>query len=122
MTLRRQPSRRGSPTSAKHAAAAVTETLRLELLGQPVRVIEVAPGMVDTEFSAVRFGSDTERADRFYAGVTPLTGDDVADVIGWAVTRPPHVTVARIDLLPRDQASARDVARRCEAEQPQGSA
>jgi len=99
-------------TSAKHAAAAVVATLRLELLGRPVRVIEVAPGLVETEFSAVRFGGDAERAAAVYAGLTPLTADDVADAIGWAVTRPPHVTVARIDLLSRDQATARDMHRR----------
>jgi NADP-dependent 3-hydroxy acid dehydrogenase YdfG len=101
----------GGYTAAKHGAAAVTDTLRLELLDQPVRVIEIAPGMVDTEFSTVRFGGDAERAAGVYAGMTPLTADDVADVITWAVTRPAHVTVARLDLLPRDQASARDVHR-----------
>lgn len=98
-------------TSAKHAAAALTDTLRLELLGEPIRVIEVAPGMVETEFSAVRFGGDEEKAAKVYEGVTPLTGDDVADAIAWAVTRPPHVVAARIDLFPRAQATARDVHR-----------
>jgi NADP-dependent 3-hydroxy acid dehydrogenase YdfG len=99
-------------TAAKHGAAAVTDTLRLELLDQPVRVIEVAPGMVDTDFSTVRFGGDRARADAVYAGMTPLTADDVADAITYAVTRPTHVTIARMDLLPRDQATARDVHRR----------
>jgi NADP-dependent 3-hydroxy acid dehydrogenase YdfG len=102
----------GGYTSAKHAAAAVTTTLRLELLGRPVRVIEVAPGAVETEFSVVRFGGDAERAAAVYSGLTPLSAEDVADAIVWAVTRPPHMTVARIDLLPRDQASARDFHRR----------
>jgi NADP-dependent 3-hydroxy acid dehydrogenase YdfG len=102
----------GGYTSAKHAAAAVAATLRLELLGRPVRVIEVAPGMVHTEFSTVRFGGDDERATAVYSGMAPLTADDVADAIGWAVTRPPHVTAARIDLLARDQASTRDFHRR----------
>ncbi|MDQ1702509.1 MAG: hypothetical protein QOF57_1761 [Frankiaceae bacterium] len=101
-------------TAAKHAAAAITDTLRLELLGQPVRVCEIAPGMVDTEFSTVRFGGDAERAKAVYAGMTPLTAADVADAITWAVSRPAHVAVARIDLFPRDQASARDVHRRPE--------
>jgi NADP-dependent 3-hydroxy acid dehydrogenase YdfG len=101
----------GGYTSAKHAAAAVTETLRLELLGRPVRVIEIAPGLVETEFSLVRFAGDTDRAEAIYAGLTPLTADDVADAITYAVTRPPHMTVARMDLLPRDQASARDTHR-----------
>ncbi len=99
-------------TSVKHAAAAITATLRLELLGRPVRVTEVAPGMVETEFSVVRFGGDAERAAGVYSGLTPLSADDVAEAICWAVTRPPHVTVARLDLLPRDQASARDAYRR----------
>jgi NADP-dependent 3-hydroxy acid dehydrogenase YdfG len=98
-------------TAVKHAAAAVTDTLRVETVGQPVRVIEIAPGLVETEFSTVRFGGDQQRAAGVYAGMTPLTAEDVADAIGWAVTRPAHVTVARIDLLPRDQASARDVFR-----------
>lgn len=99
-------------TAAKHGAAAVTDTLRVELLGKPVRVIEIAPGMVETEFSTVRFGGDAERAADVYAGLTPLAADDIADAIVWAVTRPAHVTVARIDLFSRDQASARDTARR----------
>jgi NADP-dependent 3-hydroxy acid dehydrogenase YdfG len=68
--------------------------------------------MVDTEFSTVRFGGDADRAAQVYAGMTPLTGDDVAEAITWAVTRPAHFTVARIDLMPRDQAGTRDVHRR----------
>ena len=102
----------GGYTAVKHAAAAITDTLRLELLDRPVRVIEVAPGLVETEFSQVRFGGDADRAANVYTGMTPLTADDVADAIGYAVTRPAHFTVARMDLLPRDQASARDVHRR----------
>jgi NADP-dependent 3-hydroxy acid dehydrogenase YdfG len=101
----------GGYTSAKHAAAAVVDTLRLELLGKPIRVTEVAPGMVETEFSAVRFRGDPDRAAAVYAAMTPLSAEDVADAITWAVTRPPHMAVARIDLYPRDQASARDVHR-----------
>jgi len=99
-------------TGAKHAANALVDTLRVELLGQPVRIVEVAPGMVETEFSLVRFDGDEERAAGVYAGLTPLSADDVADAITWAVTRPPHVVAARIDLFPRDQASARDAHRR----------
>jgi NADP-dependent 3-hydroxy acid dehydrogenase YdfG len=98
-------------TSAKHAAAAVAATLRMELLGRPVRVTEVAPGLVETEFSTVRFGGDTERAASVYSGLTPLSAEDVADAIVWAVTRPAHVTVARLDLMPRAQASTRDIHR-----------
>ncbi len=99
-------------TSAKHGAAAVADTLRVELLGQPIRVIEIAPGQVDTEFSTVRFGGDAQRAADVYRGMDPLTAEDIAEAITWAVTRPPHMTVARMDLFPRQQASARDYARR----------
>lgn len=99
-------------TSAKHGAAAITDTLRVELLPAGVRVIEIAPGQVETEFSKVRFGGDEARAAAVYNGMTPLTADDVADAITWAVTRPPHMQVARIDLFPTQQASARDYARR----------
>lgn len=102
----------GGYTAAKHAASAVTGTLRLELLGQPVRVTEVAPGLVETEFSVVRFGGDEQRAAKVYEGLTPLTAEDVADAIAWAVTRPSHVNVDLIVVKPRDQASARDVHRR----------
>ena len=102
----------GGYTAAKRGAAAVADTLRLELLGEPVRIVEVAPGMVQTEFSTVRFGGDEARAADVYRGVEPLTAEDVADAIAWAVTRPPHVSVARIDLFPRDQATARDTHRR----------
>ena len=98
-------------TSAKHAAAAVTDTLRLELLAEPIRVIEIAPGMVETEFSAVRFGGDEEKAAAVYEGVEPLTGDDIADAIAYAVTRPPHVTVARMHIFAGRQGGATDVAR-----------
>lgn len=99
-------------TSAKHGAAAITDTLRLELLPAGVRVIEIAPGQVETEFSKVRFDGDEAKAAAVYEGMTPLTADDVADAITWAVTRPHHMQVARIDLFPTQQASARDYARR----------
>jgi NADP-dependent 3-hydroxy acid dehydrogenase YdfG len=102
----------GGYTAAKHAAAALVETARLELLGEPVRVIEISPGLVNTEFSTVRFDGDEARAAAVYDGLVPLGAADVADAVVWAVTRPPEVTVARIDLLPRAQASARDVHRR----------
>ena len=101
----------GGYTAAKHAAHAVTETLRLELLGRPIRVTEVAPGMVETEFSLVRFGGDRARADAVYEGTTPLTGEDVADAITYVVTRPPHVDVDYLSIKPTDQATARDVHR-----------
>ncbi|HEY3262210.1 MAG TPA: SDR family NAD(P)-dependent oxidoreductase [Pseudonocardiaceae bacterium] len=99
-------------TSAKHAQAALHRTLRGELLGQPVRFTEVLPGMVQTEFSLHRFSGDAERADAVYRGITPLTADDVADVIEFAVTRPSHVNLDQIVLKPREQASATRAHRR----------
>jgi NADP-dependent 3-hydroxy acid dehydrogenase YdfG len=93
-------------TSAKHAQGALHRTLRGEHLGQPIRFTEILPGMVETEFSLVRFDGDSERADNVYQGLTPLTADDVADVIAFAVTRPAHVNLDTIVLKPRDQASA----------------
>ncbi|HEX2164241.1 MAG TPA: SDR family NAD(P)-dependent oxidoreductase, partial [Thermoanaerobaculia bacterium] len=99
-------------TAAKHALAALTRTLRLELLGKPVRVTEVAPGLVETEFSAVRFGGDAARAAAVYRGMTPLTAEDVADCIAWAATRPPHVNVDLLVVRPRDQATSTEVHRR----------
>ena len=101
----------GGYTAAKHAAHAVTKTLRLELLGKPIRVSEVAPGMVETEFSLVRFGGDEAKADKVYEGITPLTAEDVADAISYVVTRPPHVDVDYVSMKPTDQATARDVHR-----------
>ena len=98
-------------TAAKHALRAVTETLRRELLGQPVRITEIDPGAVETEFSVVRFGGDTERAAQVYAGMTPLVAEDVADCIAFVVTRPPHVNIDQIVVKPRDQATAQRVHR-----------
>ncbi|MBD0022041.1 SDR family NAD(P)-dependent oxidoreductase [Gordonia pseudamarae] len=94
-------------TSAKHAQGVLHRTLRYELIGKPVRLTEICPGMVETEFSLVRFDGDQERADATYAGLTPLTAADVAEVIGFAASRPPHVNLDQITLKPRDQASAR---------------
>ena len=99
-------------TAAKHAANAVTRTLRLELLGKQIRVSEVAPGMVETEFSLVRFEGDRDRADKVYEGTNPLTAEDVADAVAYVVTRPPHVDVDYLSIKPTDQATARDVHRR----------
>ena len=98
-------------TAAKHALRAVTQTLRLELSGKPVRVTEIDPGMVVTEFSVVRFGGDEARAEGVYRGMTPLTADDVADAVAWAATRPSRVNIDQIVLMPRDQASATRVHR-----------
>jgi NADP-dependent 3-hydroxy acid dehydrogenase YdfG len=94
-------------TSAKHAQGVLHRTLRFELLGKPIRLTEIAPGMVETEFSLVRFDGDQAKADAVYDGLTPLTADDVAEVIGFAASRPPHVDLDLIVLKPRDQASAR---------------
>lgn len=93
--------------AAKFGQVAMTEALRLELNGWPVRVTEVAPGMVRTdEFSLVRFGGDAERAAKVYEGVVgPLSAADVADAIAWAVTRPPHVNVDKLVLKPLAQAA-----------------
>jgi NADP-dependent 3-hydroxy acid dehydrogenase YdfG len=97
--------------AAKHAAHAVTQTLRLELLDKPIRVTEVAPGMVETEFSLVRFEGDARRAADVYRGLKPLMADDVAEVIAFAVTRPPHVDIDYIGVKPTAQATATVVRR-----------
>lgn len=100
-------------TAAKHGTQVVTETLRLELWDQPVRVMEIAPGMVKTdEFALVRFDGDQEKVDAVYAGVAePLTAEDVADAITWMVTRPPHVNIDELVLRPRAQAAQHKVHR-----------
>jgi NADP-dependent 3-hydroxy acid dehydrogenase YdfG len=100
-------------TAAKHGTKVVSETLRLELWDQPVRVCEIAPGMVRTdEFGLVRFAGDQEKADAVYAGVAePLTADDIADAITWMVTRPPHVNVDELVIRPRAQAAQHKVHR-----------
>jgi NADP-dependent 3-hydroxy acid dehydrogenase YdfG len=98
-------------TAAKHALRAVTETLRIELLGQPVRVCEVDPGAAETEFSVVRFAGDEARAAKVYEGMTPLVANDVAECIAFVVTRPPHVNIDQLVVKPRDQATAMRVHR-----------
>ncbi len=104
----------GGYTAAKHGTTALAETLRLELLGQPVRVTEIAPGMVRTEeFSTVRFRGDAERAAKIYEGVdAPLTADDIADCVAWCVTRPPHVDIDLLVVKPLAQAAQHKVDRR----------
>ncbi|MDP9393456.1 MAG: SDR family NAD(P)-dependent oxidoreductase, partial [Actinomycetota bacterium] len=101
-------------TAAKHGVAALVETLRLELCGEPVRVTEIAPGMVATdEFALHRFRGDADRAAAVYEGVAePLTADDVADCVAWCVTRPPHVDVDLLVVKPLAQAAAHKVDRR----------
>jgi hypothetical protein len=98
--------------AAKHAQRSLLRNLRLELLGRPVRVTEIAPGMVETEFSLVRFDGDEQAARRVYEGMEPLRAEDVAECIRWAVTQPDHVNVDEIVVRPRDQATATDVHRR----------
>jgi len=99
-------------TSAKHAQGALHRTLRGELLGKPVRLTEIAPGMVKTDFSLRRFGGDEERAAKVYEGVVPLVAEDVAEVIGFVASRPSHVNLDTIVIRPRDQASASRFNRR----------
>jgi NADP-dependent 3-hydroxy acid dehydrogenase YdfG len=103
----------GGYTAAKHAQAALVETLRLELVGHPVRVTEIAPGMVATEeFSVNRFRGDAAAAAAVYAGVpNPLTDRDVADCVAWAVTRPPHVDIDLLVVKPTAQAAQHRVHR-----------
>lgn len=97
----------GGYTASKHAVAALRETLRLELVGRPVRVSEIAPGMVATEeFSLVRFRGDADRAAAVYDGVPgPLTATDIADCVAWVVQRPPHVNVDLVEVRPLAQAA-----------------
>ena len=99
-------------TAVKHAVRAISRTLRLELNGEPLRVTEIAPGLVETEFSLVRFHGDRRRAKSVYEGLKPLAPADVADCVVFAVTRPPHVDVDEIVIRPVAQATAWQVARK----------
>jgi 3-hydroxy acid dehydrogenase / malonic semialdehyde reductase len=98
--------------ATKHAVRGLTRALRLDLLGSGVRVSSIDPGLVETEFSRVRFRGDDERARSVYRGLRPLTAEDVAEVVVFAATRPPHVELAEVLLLPTDQASANHLHRR----------
>ena len=100
-------------TAAKHAVKVVTETLRLELNGSPVRVGEIAPGMVETEeFSLNRFGGDADKAAGVYAGVPdPLVAEDIAQAVAWVATRPAHVNIDELVIKPRAQAAQHKVHR-----------
>jgi NADP-dependent 3-hydroxy acid dehydrogenase YdfG len=91
--------------ATKAAERAINDGLRLDVLGTPIRVTTVDPGMVETEFSKVRFHGDSERAEKVYQGVKPLMPEDIADVILWAVSRPAHVNIARVVLTPVQQAN-----------------
>ncbi len=99
-------------SASKHAVRAISRTLRLELLGEPIRVTEIEPGLAETEFSLVRFKGDQERAAAPYKGVKPLVAADVADCVVWVVTRPPHVNIDELVIRPLAQATTRDYARR----------
>ena len=97
--------------ATKAAVKSISEGLKQDLLGTPVRISSVDPGMVETDFSAVRFRGDSERANKVYQGLTPLTPDDVADVIFFCATRSPHVNINEVIMMPTDQASATQVNR-----------
>lgn len=97
--------------ASKAAVAMLTRTMRLDLLPKGIRVAEVAPGMVETEFSEVRFKGDEERAANVYKGLQPLQAADIADVIQFIVTRPPHVQLAEVVVFPAAQAAATTVKR-----------
>ncbi|APE37428.1 SDR family oxidoreductase [Nocardia mangyaensis] len=99
-------------TSAKHAQGVLHRTLRGELLGKPVRLTEIAPGAVETEFSLVRFDGDAERAAKVYEGIDPLYATDIAEIVGFVAGRPPHVNLDTIIVKPRDQAEPGRFARR----------
>ena len=98
--------------ATKAAVRMLNQCLKHDLLGTRIRVSSVEPGMVDTEFSVVRFRGDVERAKAVYAGMTPMSADDVAEAVLFCVTRPPHVNVSEIVMLATDQASATTVHRR----------
>ena len=97
--------------ATKAAVRALSEGLKMDLLGTPIRVSSVDPGMVETEFSQVRFHGDNERAAQVYQGMTPLTADDIAEVVLFCAARPPHVNLSEILVLPTDQSSATMVDR-----------
>lgn len=91
--------------ASKFAVNALTQGMKIDLLGTPIRVTSVDPGLVETEFSIVRFHGDAERADKVYQGMTPLSPDDIADTILWAATRPAHVNISEIIIMPTEQSS-----------------
>ena len=99
-------------TAAKHAQRAIMRTLRLELLGEPIRVTEIAPGLTETEFSLVRFGGDEAEAAAVYKGTEPLRAPEVAECIRWVAAQPSHVNVDELVVRPRDQARANELYRR----------
>jgi 3-hydroxy acid dehydrogenase / malonic semialdehyde reductase len=92
--------------ATKAAERAINDGLRQDVLGTPVRVTSIDPGMVETDFSLVRFHGDEKRAEKVYQGLTPLKPEDVADAIVWAATRPAHVNIARVVMTTIDQANS----------------
>ena len=98
--------------ATKHAVDALSKAMRIDMLKHNIKVTNIAPGMVETEFSIVRYKGDTQAADNVYKGITPLTGEDIADTIVFAVTRPAHVCLNDIQIMPTAQASSRDVDRK----------
>jgi 3-hydroxy acid dehydrogenase / malonic semialdehyde reductase len=98
--------------ASKYAVKALSEGLKMDLLGTPIRVSSVDPGLVETEFSLVRFHGDRERAKKVYEGLQPLSPDDIADAVVYCATRPPHVNINEIVVMPVAQASATLVHRR----------
>ena len=97
--------------ATKHAVDALTKGMRIDLVDTPIRVSTVDPGLVETEFSIVRFKGDENRAKSVYEGMTPLTGDDIADIVAFIVTRPSHVQITETIVLATDQAAATTVHR-----------
>lgn len=97
--------------ATKHAVDALSKAMRIDMLKHHIKVTNIAPGMVETEFSVVRYKGDQQAADNVYKGITPLTGEDIADTIVFAVTRPPHICLNDIQIMPTAQASSRDVER-----------
>ncbi|MCT7954097.1 SDR family oxidoreductase [Laspinema palackyanum] len=98
--------------ASKAAVRAISDGLKQDLIGTPVRVTEIEPGLVETEFSLVRFHGDRDRAEKVYQDLTPLTGEDIADLVLFSVTRPPHVNISEMLVVPVDQANATLVHRR----------
>ena len=97
--------------ATKRAVSALTEALRLDLVGTGIRVTEICPGMVETEFSLVRFGGDQDKAKAIYEGVKPLTAEDIAEAVVWSMMRPQHVNIQEMVIFPTQQASTSVVHR-----------
>ncbi|MBL7917214.1 MAG: SDR family NAD(P)-dependent oxidoreductase, partial [Bacteroidia bacterium] len=97
--------------ATKHAVDALNKAMRIDLLPHHIKVTAINPGMVETEFSVVRFDGDAERAKKVYEGMKPLSPDDIAETVFWVATRPPHVNINDVIIMPTVQASATQVIR-----------